>query len=369
MPVDKPLGEDVTGHRFETCHVAFAARLWRTVTRGLTLGLQNRRAGVANMGNGPASATVEELARHDGPPTSNVDKQVTDIVIRLAVPALVDWHADLSSDLVVALAGRGNQLGAIVLGSGRPRAAAVDRVAAVCSTVHDLKNALAAISARAELLRGSARGPVPGRTESGLGQIAASARHATRLCDTLLDVVGSDAPANRWAPPSTDLAAIAHAVVADYQHLSGRHNVHLTADGGVPVIGPWDPTQMERLLGNLVHSALSQSPVGGDIGVVLRHERRESRDWAVVEVGNPGRGLGDHDRARVAGTLWPVGDRGAVPGTALGLMAARAIVGDHGGRLVSEDQPTGGGVVTVFLPTRRSAGEPDVRTPGRQPAS
>jgi PAS domain S-box-containing protein len=217
------------------------------------------------------------------------------------------------------------------------------------AAAHDLRTPLTSMKGRIQLLRRRAeRDSLETETlTSELDRIDMGLRRMTSLISELLDVaniqIGRPLVLERRP---MDLVALAREVAAEQQHVSDRHEV--TVDAETPVIaGSWDATRLERVLGNLLSTAIKYSPEGGAIRVRVDQEN----DWAVLSVTDEGIGI-------PAGDLPYVFDRfrrgenaaGKIPGTGIGLTAVRDIVERHGGTITAENRDPAGAVFTVRLP-------------------
>ncbi|MGK5082600.1 PAS domain S-box protein [Bdellovibrionota bacterium FG-1] len=97
---------------------------------------------------------------------------------------------------------------------------------------------------------------------------------------------------------------------------------------------------------NLISNAIKYSPEGSNIGIDVQ---AQDHGW-VISVSDQGQGIPDPDKSRVF-TRFERLDRESVKGTGLGLAIAKQIVALHGGKIWIEDNPGGGSVFRVQLPS------------------
>src|SRR5262249_57435743 len=116
------------------------------------------------------------------------------------------------------------------------------------------------------------------------------------------------------------------------------------ASSGPSALG--DPGQIGRALLALVleaENALLEVPGGGLMRVATAREEREDGAWAVVVVEDDGPSIPDHLLGRMFEPFVARDGRGG-RGPSVGLAAARALVGTHGGRPRGADPGARGGV-------------------------
>jgi PAS domain S-box-containing protein len=219
---------------------------------------------------------------------------------------------------------------------------------------HDLKNPLGAIKGIAQILgRRVERLDVLERAAlvDGLSRIDTTVNRMARLIDTLLDVtriqMGQPLPLDR-AP--VDLVALARQIVDDQQPAAPRHRLRLDATPA-KLVGVWDAGRLERMVGNLVSNAVKYSPEGGAVAVTIRQATANDRAWAVLAVRDRGVGIPAGDLPRIFERFQRGRNvAGTIPGTGIGLAAARQVVEQHGGRITVASQEGQGTTFTVRLP-------------------
>jgi NtrC-family two-component system sensor histidine kinase KinB len=104
-----------------------------------------------------------------------------------------------------------------------------------------------------------------------------------------------------------------------------------------------DRRRLAAVLRNLLANALEYTPAGGRIDISARVD--ESREHAVVEVADTGRGIAPEYRERVFDKFFRVHEDHAsghgAPGVGIGLYVARQIMQAHGGSIRCVDTPSG----------------------------
>ena len=112
-----------------------------------------------------------------------------------------------------------------------------------------------------------------------------------------------------------------------------------------------DPSQIERVLANLIANAVSATPRGGRI-LVAAHR---TGDRVEVSVSDTGRGIPKEYLPRLFGKFIQV-PGGATGSAGLGLAISRQIVQAHGGDIRAASEPGHGATFTFTLPVAGSSG-------------
>ncbi len=127
-------------------------------------------------------------------------------------------------------------------------------------------------------------------------------------------------------------------------------NIHLDIEQGLqPVRG--DRMGMLSVAVNLLENAAKYSQPDPVIHTSLQRGGTEELVW---EVRDNGIGIPDREKGRVFTKFYRVGseDTRTTKGTGLGLFIVRQLVNLHGGQLEIADNPEGGTIIRIFLPTR-----------------
>ncbi len=230
---------------------------------------------------------------------------------------------------------------------------------------HELRNPLAAIWNAASVMRGQNLGPQ--QLDFATGIIERQSRHLKRLIDDLLDVgrLMTGKVALERAP--LDLGAAARQVAATLE-AAGRTAQRRVEIDAAAVWLDGDHTRIEQIAANLLLNALTHTPAGGCVRVLVAREGAE----AVLEVSDNGRGIAPQDLERVF-ELFYQADQGidrASGGLGIGLTLVRRLAELHGGRVsarsAGKDQ---GATFTVRFPALVAAQRAPVAPAARRAAS
>ena len=247
------------------------------------------------------------------------------------------------------------------------RALARAQEAFVDSVAHDLRNPLTAIRGNAQLLRrrlARDAAPDPARLGPGIEGIETGAARIADLIDELVDaarVRSGRAPELRRG--EVDLVALARQAVAVHQRATDRHTVVLVADEP-SLLGRWDRSRLERVLGNLLVNAIKYSPDGGTVTVRVAREAGPGGPAARLEVSDEGVGIPVADVPRVFDRFHRAANVGSIAGTGLGLPGVRQIVEGHGGTVTVASREGEGSTFVVRLPLADESGGREVEESG-----
>ena len=223
---------------------------------------------------------------------------------------------------------------------------------------HDLKNPLAVILGRAEMLSSMARDFEEPAASMLLGQIdhvRKAAQRMTRIVDVSVADALADALDIELSPRNSDLATIARTAIDLSAHLAEAKGQVLTARVPDRLDVFCDPDRIAEAIDNLLSNAVKYAPPGGRIDVEVKAAPGE----AIVTVADSGPGLKPEDTTRLFGRFQRLSAQptGGEASTGLGLSIVRKIVDLHGGRIdVEENGPLGGASFIVALPLPRAKG-------------
>jgi PAS domain S-box-containing protein len=221
------------------------------------------------------------------------------------------------------------------------------------SVSHDLKNPIAAIKGRAQMLERRLPSLPPEEAErfaQGLENIDAGASRMTRFINDLVDVtrlrIGQPLELDRR---KVDLVELVRQVV-EHQKGIGPQAIRLKTQCE-QLAGVWDGTRLERTVGNLVSNAAKYSPDGKEIVVEIDRKERPAGSVAVLAVRDQGIGIPATDLPYIFERFHRAGNVvGKFEGTGVGLAAARQIVEQHGGTLAVQSVENEGTTFTIELP-------------------
>ncbi|WP_134766677.1 HAMP domain-containing sensor histidine kinase [Nocardioides sp. 1609] len=218
----------------------------------------------------------------------------------------------------------------------------------VLSTVsHELKNPLTAVSGYVEILEGDTSLSSTGRRS--LGALDRAARRMGRLVDSLLELSEVEDPEAAVPSEVMDVRPLVDGALELLRTVATRRDLDVRVDTPEhPVLACCSPTDLERVLTNLVSNAVKYTPRGGAITVrVVEHA-----DLVELAVVDEGIGISPEDQQRLFTEFFRSTNPDAVaqPGTGLGLTISARVIERHGGRIQVESRLGEGSTFRVFLP-------------------
>ena len=281
-----------------------------------------------------------------------VELTVRTVAARDGAPLFVVVHIDDRTAEVEAIAALGHAERVVLAG----------RLAS--GVIHDVRNALAALQGRAELL--AAELDDAGAARSHLDSMHSAMRRVTSLTGQVLELTKPAAPQRELV----DLAGIVTAFEAVARAQFDDHS-RVEIDAAEPVLLNADPAEVERILLTLFNNAAHAVAEGGEIRIAVSRLRRPAHNGSGGN-GSAGNGCGRKgsrrngsdplarlvvedtgvgmDEQTAAMVFEPFFSTKGAHGTGLGLASARTVVQRLGGSITIESAPRRGTTVEVLLP-------------------
>jgi signal transduction histidine kinase len=209
---------------------------------------------------------------------------------------------------------------------------------------HEVRNPLFAITATLDaLLANLEASPANQSVRKALeGLIEPS----TRLSELMSELLEYGKPLARNLTAGQLGGAILEAL-ADCRGLAQAKGVRLRAElGGLELCVGMVRRRLLMALTNLIQNAVQHTPAGSEVVVEMSGFEEDGRAWARCAVKDSGSGFREEDLPRLFEPFF-TRRRG---GTGLGLSIVHRVVEEQQGRLVAQNQPGGGAVVTVDIP-------------------
>ncbi|MEO5341593.1 MAG: ATP-binding protein [Magnetococcus sp. MYC-9] len=203
-----------------------------------------------------------------------------------------------------------------------------ERTRMIAAISHDLRTPLTQLRLRLEFIQ-------PEEERNGMVAIVDEMEAMLSATLAFAKDAADDVEARRWVNLSGLLATICD----DLQ------------DQGLDITrNAWDrlpcnlrPMAMKRALSNLVINAVRH-------GGAARVDLQAAQGWVVIQIGDPGEGIPDHEQENVFKPFYRLDAARSRPGAGLGLSVARAVLRDHGGDVAFHRPAEGGFVARVVLP-------------------
>jgi signal transduction histidine kinase len=219
------------------------------------------------------------------------------------------------------------------------------------TVAHDLKNPLAVILGRTEMLK-ELVGSAMASKDSTLAQID-HIRDATRRLTSMVDELISDAMADAFdvtiRREPADISSLVQEIATANQPLAAnkQQQISVTAQSAITIA--CDADRMREAIDNLVSNAIKYSPLGGRIALSVERDP----DGATIRVTDDGAGLSPEDIGRLFGRFQRLSAKptGGESSTGLGLSIVKRIVDMHGGEIVATSPGPGqGATFSIHLP-------------------
>jgi len=231
----------------------------------------------------------------------------------------------------------------------RRRIDAVESFAA--DVAHEIKNPLASLRSAIESL-GKVEDPELRR------QLLAIANHDVRRIDRLVTEISEasriDAEMSRASLERFDLAKLVRSIIGSREARAENQDIAIKfVSPDMPVEIRGVPARIERVVENLLDNAVSFSPAGGKIEIMLE----KGGEWVRLDICDHGPGIPPEEREKVFRRFHTARPEGEDFGhhSGLGLAIARNIAEAHDGSLSAHDRPDGqpGACLRLELPIAR----------------
>ncbi|MHB1413852.1 MAG: ATP-binding protein [Chloroflexota bacterium] len=225
---------------------------------------------------------------------------------------------------------------------------------------HELKGPITSLKGFTQLMQRQARNkPELASFGKSLAIVDEQANTLVRRMNRLLDASRARMGRLEVSPRPTDLVPLVERQVEEALVRTDKHRILLDANGD-HIVGDWDPSRLEQVMGNLLDNAIRYSPEGGDIRVGL-----EARNGtALLKVADQGIGISPEGLAKLFQSYYreEAAKKVTGEGMGIGLYITKEIVAAHGGRVWVESEVGHGSTFYVELPVAH-AGVPAEDSP------
>lgn len=210
---------------------------------------------------------------------------------------------------------------------------------------HELQNPVGVLSGHLDLVGMIELPDMANRSLGAMGRAADRIESMAQNLVTLGRITDADQPA---VAVEVNLSSLVWEVLDFVNVLAESAGVALQGDIAEEELVVGDPTELHRLVSNLVSNAIKYTPTGGKVAVSLVSEA----DGVTLRCADTGIGLSAADREKVFQPFYRSDDESAreKPGTGLGLAIVKQVVDRHRGTIEVESELGQGTVFTVRLP-------------------
>lgn len=239
---------------------------------------------------------------------------------------------------------------------------------------HEIKSPLASMRETTELLLDGIPGALTDRQRRLLELNLKSNQRLSSMIGNLLDLSRMEAGVMEYELRNQDLLPLLQAATAEFEVQAREKKVEIKCS--VPksaLLVQCDEDRIIQVFANLIGNAIKFSPPSSAIDIVaesttdvpsgvrhgLRRHRVTSEDngaYALVSISDRGPGVPDTDKKKIFEKFHQVKLGVKLPGqgVGLGLAICRTIVDAHHGAVWVEDNPQGGSVFRLLLPSGTS---------------
>jgi PAS domain S-box-containing protein len=218
----------------------------------------------------------------------------------------------------------------------------------VAATSHELRTPLSHIKGFVSTLRTTDTVWDPDTRDDFLAEIEREADRLAKLVENLLDMSRIESSGvDRTALSETAPQALIEGGIDRVRVSLGNHALEIDVPAELPTVRV-EPSQIERVIANLLENAAKYSPPDAPIGVIGRSDGTA----VTMRVEDRGLGIPPEHVERIFEPFFrePASGYPAMPGTGLGLAICRSIVRAHEGQIWVEQRPGGGAVLAFTLP-------------------
>ncbi len=232
-------------------------------------------------------------------------------------------------------------------------AAAAAKSALLAELSHELRTPLNAIIGFSEIMQSQSFGPIGNRTyRDYIDDIIFCGQHLLGIVEATLEITRSDAGRLELKEEPVAVGEVVEETFRLIAPLAERGKVALfwrPGPGALPALY-CDRQRLRQILLNLVSNAVKFTEPGGRVEISA-----ELADGLALVVVDTGIGF-EHIPAALSG-LAQTGSDGSPhrPGAGLGLMLAKGLIEQHGGRLSVRSTPRVGTAVRISFPAERVA--------------
>jgi len=234
---------------------------------------------------------------------------------------------------------------------------------------HELKAPLASMQETIHLLLEQIPGPLSEKQKRLLELNFQSGRRLSSMLGNLLDLSRMEAGALEYELRMRDLSQLARTALSEFELQASEKSVHIREEmPEEPLLVECDGDRIIQVIGNVIGNGIKFSREGGTIRVAVRtctnlpaglpENWRESvqtdgKPFALVAVTDSGPGIPDEHKQKIFEKFHQIkqGKKISGQGVGLGLAICRTIVEAHRGAIWVEDNPEGGSIISVLLPT------------------
>ncbi|OPX91891.1 MAG: Sensor protein KdpD [Pelotomaculum sp. PtaB.Bin013] len=220
------------------------------------------------------------------------------------------------------------------------------RVALFDSLSHDLRTPLASIIGAVTGLLEHENIYSPAARHDLLQTIQQGATRMNRFVGNLLDMARLESGMLKLNKEWCDIQDIIGVAVSHVGEPLNSRPLKIELQPDLPLVKA-DYVLLEQVMVNLLDNALKYSDAGSEIAI----DARESDQNVIISVTDRGPNIPPEDLERIFDKFYRLHSPRQVSGTGLGLAISKGFIEAHGGSIGASNNPAGGVVITIILPS------------------
>lgn len=159
-----------------------------------------------------------------------------------------------------------------------------------------------------------------------------------RLVTELLDFRKAESGIMQLNVSEGDVVAFARNIFTSFNDLAVSHSIRYSFTLTVDNLSAWfDPTQLEKVLFNLLSNAFKFTEDGGQISVAINATGETA---LTIDISNSGQGIPPEQQSKLFSRFYQLGNAGnGMLGTGIGLALSKSIIEAHGGQISVHSAP------------------------------
>lgn len=220
----------------------------------------------------------------------------------------------------------------------------------VSMAAHELRTPLTAIRGYASILQMHYASNLDEQAKELLTRLIVSTTNLTNLIDNLLSVSRIERNDLTIETKPIDLSIIINDIYTSFKQeaLTRKQNLTLNMPENLPTVMA-DPFRIGQVFINLIGNAITYSPNGGNIGIIIA----DRKDHLEISIQDNGEGIPKEAMPRIFTKFFRVSnslEQGS-KGSGMGLYISKSIVELHHGKIWAESTIGQGSIFTFTLPT------------------
>ncbi len=205
----------------------------------------------------------------------------------------------------------------------------------VTSIAHEIKNPLGSIKGAVQIMKDS------GTPEKDRAEFASIIEKEVNRLDGVVRDYLSFARPSVPKMAAVNLCDVFTAVIRQMKYQCDQSGVTISLQSIENPIVHGDPNRLHQLILNILLNSLQAMPGGGQV-VITCDTAGDKAGWLRIGIADTGPGIPEENLKKIFESFYST----KASGTGLGLVIARAIVEEHGGRIAVKSQPGKG---TTFM--------------------